>query len=732
MKLIMSNPKSEEEYFKIFKSIISIAKSIDEKLEEKKKGLYFDAFYRSESNKDAQTPTAFFLHSFGIMGIGPEYISLEKIVHLKLLKFTSTVVSDFPKNNQIENMLKWRRAMLSYSIVNMNGKFKLRRKIGILKKDKKKLKDKLAEDKIDLFGESRNSTKKRLENVYSTLRAYELTARVVEIIIEEIKPLIDKHKKYVYEFMLLLGETWDIHDLLSEIHSGIVDYSSGFDSYYQDLKHSMDVYKRNRNKYKKLVDVSWSNKYPADIVKELKEIEEELSRGVDGDEIVYLKRDKETYEKLLREDEENESVSLFLRIEDNLNWYLIDANSSDMESFIGTQGSGRGTHCGSDSSSTVMFSLRSKNSLDQYVLHATVSAKEYIDQNNGRTIYEIIQTKGRRNQPVAPKYWSSIIRLFSDKLIGWQSDKDVHQEINNFDIEWLSEENLNHNTVDKSLKPLLLKLYKEFKKAKPLWSTPTKAKNFYGVGQIKEFIRYLENLNGVITVFDDDINIEYSNFYDLIENIKNIPRGKEWNDLYDTLIEFDDVSVPKIDLSEMEDFVKRIFEKHKAVYKKLLKFVKKSLEYHGLIFEHYTPKMIIFLIAKLIMNNDDEYVESVKEAIDEAFYTGFQVGTCSEKERAIRKYFKNYELVAEIGNDEERIFATISENDEDHTWNLAFHVPAIEDYLDEHGEVMVPIPEFRRNETRLEWDTCYDEESAFERFDEEIWQLQEMKKRGIS
>lgn len=551
------------------------------------------------------------------------------------------------------------------------------------------------------------------------------------------KTIIDESQAIIILFDLMEKETKTLDKYWVDYYNNeklkTVDYEYNnknpmfliSDLRFTNIKHFIDVYNADKVKYKKIMDLSWDNKTPYYIEAEYEKLLNEINSSTSTGEIIYEGRDRTTYMELALKAEPK--TEHYLNVGENLDWYIFGGYDSPFESFIGTQGYGEGTHCGKDSDSSVFFSLRSLNSKNQYVLHCTISAKIIMipELDEGEieplvkglpAVFELIQIKGRRNMPVIPKYWLALLKLFSVEEIGWQSqNENIHKIENNFNICWLineqypwSDEALEHSfgLNDKEIKSFS-KMYENFLKSKPWWLNPMEAMKAYGVinvaKKVKIALAYLFTDSekrpeySSIDITPNSVDVHFKSFHEMLEAISQL--NKDFAGLYKSIDETFFEYAPAIEDSDIEIFLEHLKEDDSMFYAELKKLVKaKSYE----------------SVLDLICNDTDYFPYNTFEAIKNAWYSGWEVGSSNEYYKQVKEYLDQYDLEDGCVG----VFATILElNDSD--WVISYDIKSLAEYNeDDLVNIEIPLPE--NTKIYIESGSEYDEEAAYERLREEL------------
>lgn len=713
-----SNPKSVDDYFKMLQIIFDWNARAIEILDTIQNTQEFNDIYSGLEDKvlkEYDTPKKLFHKNiFGYEGGAYKTPALIK-------DQAKAVIEKFPKNNQIENFLKWYRASLAWDIHLFINE-------GYLDIDwvKHGLKDGLLTNK-DYFDEL---TPQQFSKVQEKA---EYVSKVFKKLETELKPItfkVDKLWINYYNQENLKTRDYEHNDKeqMFNLNTQIIS----------EIEHYVDLYESDKDKYKKLMELNWNDKTPNYVEHEMSVLEETLSQGSDKDEIQYLGNEKTKYEKLLKEEE---STTLhYMNIEENLDWYLLETNDSDLESFIGTQGGGAGGHCGRDDSSDVFLSLRSKNSLGQFILHATCSCKIHVipkNEENKQTdflkdfpaVFEVVQIKSRRNMPVPAKFWIAVLKLYNEDEFGWQSHVSTYKHENNFNIEWLvglqsaeGSRSLIHDFgLSDAEEKKFKKIHDKFLKVKPYWNSPNEAKKHYGLKNfVNGFVKYLkEHFRDVIgkkefekvEVVTDYVQVYFTYFEEMLSAIKH------WDDkfegYYRSLNDYIYVDAPDLEDDDIQKYIYDIEDYDKKLFKKLNKEVKKK-GYES--------------ILDMICHDKDKLPVAVMDAINNGNYSGWEVGTNDEYRKEIEKYFDQWEMDSDYGNVGE--IKEVSDTDGKIKWVIAFNIKNVEEYCDNNlsdDDYGYPTVYVNRKDS-IEYGYEFNDEAAFERFRAELPSAEEEEK----
>lgn len=492
-----------------------------------------------------------------------------------------------------------------------------------------------------------------------------------------------------------------------------------------DLLHFVDLIKSDKNKYKKINDYSWINKTPSKIIYDLSVIMDEIDSGKHSvGEIIYTGNDKAQYEQLL--EKEKKITQHYLKIDDDLDWYVLETNSSPLEAFIGTKGSGNGNHCGTDQSTDVLFSLRTKNSLGQFVLCVTCACKIHMlpEGSDPCAVFEVVQIKTRRNMPPPPKYWMAILKLYAEEEFGWQSNKETYKNENNFKISWLrglqnniDEYELEHFELDDKEQTKFRSVYQKFIKLKPWWDNEIKAMIHFGLTSKIRCLQheYWKADNVILNKDTGDVSIFYGDMDSMLaglsENWDSL-RGRDnrIQNIRDNLDSFDDIPVSLSDIP-WDDFYLWLKNKNKDIYNS----ISDAMEELDIEKISQLKKLSQFKPDDEDKENSYEYLEKVVDAFRDAYYYGLEAGNSDNKYQAFTSFLDGLELKKDL-----EVIGLITVNDNGN-WEVVIYSDAIQEYSNETGEFGIPDPENGSFEVdRLDWYPELNDDVAYEKLIEEL------------
>lgn len=570
--------------------------------------------------------------------------------------------ANFPKDNQIMSFVQYIRALLAKDIV----------------------------DSFENLADAENN-KLMIQEAFrvntfkdKSLTMEELTRQMQEA----VTAFANEFKSYQDRFTTMLDKyeashNADLeHDAPNEDNFTLRQILS---STYQALRHFIDVYNLDKRKYRPLMEHSWANKAPWDIVEELKKIEERLGKV---DDIEFASRYNEMF---VRAEETKE----FLKVNDTLSWYIIHSNSCSFEGFIGSRSSKASSapsademnHCGTDADANVLFSLRSKDESGRFIHHVTASAITYEARPEKKahylkTYYVLNQIRGRRNSIVQPNFWDALYLLcLQGAVIAQKSSEDMYRGESNFSIKWLNDEASRQGAASPEELKIKLsekekhhfkKLYLDFVKTKPLFFSMFEAKAEIGIFDIAPDVKN---------------NFKRAKFSEVQSSGK--PGSKlYWMDgTFESLQEllmsiadqFNSVSQQNLDYAinalengghELFDVTIRLADETYSIernYEKVLKVIKKEAPISFSLLSKNVPLKQVkeFLNAILYKNNEyqantqlDSSLEMIREALIVGIYSGYEVGTQDDFYDKLQKHFDDLDL--EI--DDKHVMTIMSEN----------------------------------------------------------------------
>lgn len=760
--IVQSNPKSVEDYLSMFNIFRNMLKEIDEFMIELKKNEEKDSynFYLDQArfiiskafnvNHTEDIGGLFDLEN-GEFGVA-EFNSVKPFDY-QLKKNIVNYIDLLKKNDRVDSVLKWYRAVISYALYHYyfsTPAFEL---------DSKR--NKFYGHISNLLNSNLHKLKKHIDEYEKLSEKKELYEVIEALATEKLEP--DEYEEDSYlngEFEL---DKFN-EEILTQFHANLTGEDTGNIRFSYVVKsilgHFLDLYNSNNNRYSQINKITWSGKSPAEIIAMFKIIE--LGNALSSNVIEYTGKNEKEYNELW--EDAFKITKEYLKINDNLAWYLVNTNSSEFEAFIGTQGSGSGSHCGRDPDADVLFSLRETNKNGQFILHGTVACKRYmvgnkcsVERLRGEYVYEPIQLKYRRNQAIPPQFWKAMMDLFETENFVYQDDlKDGYGSSNDFNIFWLigfqdsGEEKLKHKFIlNDHDKTYFKKRFNDFLKLKPYW------KNFEGVRKFFDImssymIDFIKDMNsssdrGSISkdmVMNDDVmTFYYTGLSSLIEDWENFTSDYDsrrrgycfwsnlldlWNDPSETILSSD------LSIYENEDKIEDYLD-----------FMKDSEDYNYIYnsLKNLQEENDYKSIVKMLKNNKDEdpIIDKVYHAMNNAYLSGYEAGTSSEIYKRIINYFDGLAFNCNpsgnrdnYGRDFKVDFVIIREinktiNDKDMTWLIEFDLKVLDEYFSHYETSDLPefyISKYER-ERGLEFDWEYDDGVAIERLSDELYEIKE-------
>lgn len=489
------------------------------------------------------------------------------------------------------------------------------------------------------------------------------------------KEVISYTEKTLLSLNEIIPETLDIEILLAS------------------LKHFIDLYNSDKTLYKKINDYSWTNKSVFKVSVDLTEIELELRDS--------KKFAKAEYERRLLDAEPTKE---YLKIDDKYTWYIIESNRCRFEAYLND-------HCGTDSSADVLFSLRSKNPEGFFNSHVTISAKiEKVDKKKFSTpaVFVVGQVKGKANDKPNERYWDAIVKLFLEDEFGWQV-RGAYRADSDFHISDLDDKEKN-----------------KFLKIKPWWDNVLEALIHYDkLKDTKAFTA--EYWEAKKADFDNEgtFVITYHSFGEMVEMLekkwgRDVRKGREYNARLENIITqakyYTDDFYPDVDFSWediwFDDFMLWIKNKYKKKYNK----INECLEAEGMS-EVKELWQYDFDTFKVLEEGCQSYLFQVKNAFENAYRTGLEIGGQSAAYEAFKYYFDDHEITyngSHMGNFKLK---------NDGTFQVRIFQEAINEYYGEYEELGIPRPDSDSLEPPhrgIEWSGNFDDEAASERLFEEL------------
>lgn len=467
--LIQSNPKPLEEYSKMFNLIYEVADEFEKTIIEyediiKSDNIPIDindeAYIKTHLKKYAYEES---LQSFNNIYYDKSgSLSHELRHYVDAILLQNNVLSFLEKNNQIEQIVKMLRAMIARNLYLV------------------------------------------CHNISTDTRSLpEWLERKVTL--EESQYWISKSPK----LKSLLEKLYNRYIIVNGVHPNLVTLNllKPFkDDVFPRFIHMKSVLDNNPNFVRVFNQIDFSNLRVSEFEDVLDELERKVEESKDSS-LVYEGEEEKEYQKLLKR--ESDYTSLYMKVDDEYSWYLIDAPRSEMEAFLGSKGSGSGTHCGVPSDGeNCMFSLRSINEKGQFVLHATCSA-HYYETDNGGKIYCLVQMRSRRNHAIPPKLWPYMYALYaSDEIVSEASPS--YSSHSSFLSDWFNELPSDFKYSEKE-EAVFKKMHNEIISKKPYLKHFKKA--IYNMAKKGIIYKYVDH------VMFGDFNMRYYISYRLIRSI---------------------------------------------------------------------------------------------------------------------------------------------------------------------------------------------------------------------
>lgn len=550
--LIQSNPKPLEEYSKMFNLVYEVADEIQNLVEkemgnrELSKNLLIHAYEQT-------------LQVVGHIFYGQNTVEKNPRLSEELKYFIETkflndfILSIFTKNNQIEQIIKIMRVMISRNIY-------------------------LVAYSIDTDAKSTPEwlEKKILEedNQHWVSKS------------SKLKSLLDKlYTRYFH--IDHVSPNLKVLNLLKAFRNDVIPR----------FVHIKSVLNNNPKFIKDFNELDFIGLRVSEFKDVLDELERKIEESKDSS-LVYEGKEEEQYQKLLQR--ESKVTSLYMKVDDEYSWYLIKAPQSAMEAFLGSKGSGTGTHCGTPSSQeSCLFSLRSLNEKGQFILHATCSAHEYDADDQGK-LYCLVEMRTRRNHAIPPKLWPYMYALYTSDEIVSETSPSYSSE-NSFLSDWF------HDLPDffkysEKEKTMFKKMHNEIVTKKPYLKSFKKA--VFNLAPEKIIYKYVDYVmfndfkmreyiaNKLIEEMGKFFNIEHqlsklSKFIDInllvsIDDIKILILTKDSNEFVKTITDdFYKFSQNKLEGEEISSITEKIKSKIKSKKmskKHLVKIMENILE----------------------------------------------------------------------------------------------------------------------------------------------------------
>jgi hypothetical protein len=415
---VKSNPRPFQNYVDMFKDLLDLRDEINA-YDQRAINYYKNYGHHNDDFSITHVMPNSFSGEFGYLNNiidGDNYLKI--------------IYDTFPKDNQIMSLAKFLRAYISYAILHEANEYNIEITFSDTYND-------FLENYLSLNLEIPDRLKKLTEDEFHDWikeQAHYYCTNVLKIInkykVKLIKVIRDYNKTFHNENMYHIENFFNNVEVKDEYFNPIIN------NVITPLKHFVDVWKSDKQFYKELMDYSWAEKHPEKIINDLTNIERRLNEKLNFEKY---------YESKLKQ---AAPAQEFLRINDNMSWYIIDNNKCPFEAFIGSQSSKNdkedeieseiSSHCGHDPDADVLFSLRGKNEKGEFIHYVTAGAKKIII--DGEIKYRITQARGRRNSPIQPKFWYAMFKLYMHPSVADEINLNknrVYKAETNFSIHWL-------------------------------------------------------------------------------------------------------------------------------------------------------------------------------------------------------------------------------------------------------------------------------------------------------
>lgn len=675
------NPKKAEDYAKMFSKYVELGKPYLKLVE-------YVTTSKDWGNKETQKVLDHVL--FGTGGKA-RFKTFDLELHVNNAK---AIIDTLKRNDRIESYIKNERAYYCIMFVNEYER--------IVKFTYK--------DGMDDAEFLTALTMKKSEDMKQELLAN------INYYLKEMKPLYDYCLKDFENYVEKTALSFD-ESLEPSVNAPALILS--------DIVHYLDVYETNKNKYKKINDLSWAGKSVTKVLGEFEEIEQKIiETSGDFNEAEY----KRAFDQRKHEEE-------YLDVGDGYVWWILEGGNHPFESYIGSRPYGAGNHCGRDSSD-VFFSLRT-NKDGFFISHATISASIKKIKNEKLDIpavFVLNQLKGPANSPIKPQLWKYVVKLILEDEIGYQDSSGRYQSEKDFHISWLIDkhhddghsvlghfsDDYNFQANEKELQEFE-KMYKKIITKKPWFESRFKSEMRFGI--LKDKREFTAKYWGAEKVeLTDTFYLKYYSLEDLLSGISNV-WGRKHGFLETCASTLRDHVDYTSEYSEIpyDDFFLYIKNKEKTKYKKIIDAMEK------LGMENISDLTNIHLYDA----DDDahQYLDSVRDAFYAAYYTGWEVGSQDEKYRQYELYFDGLEVENEnpqtAGAEESDEVVLKIYKDEDSaqgepSWIVKFNVGYLEfhDPNDSVGDDQFKVNIGRSDHIGFDYE--YSEDAAAERLFEEL------------
>lgn len=548
--IIASNPKPLESYMEMFSLIFEYVEEFEKTIEELVKKDKFDSLeFSSKEEQDINFKhyilVSYFNDFFGFKDRDLTYsLSLKKniINYIYHYFFDDFVLLLLVKNNQIEALIKTFRASLSRNLLLIHYQLPL--------------------------------------NANSINLASTLNESINDLHVSQWVANNEKLQKLSVKIFNKYYNLSDIHNNIKSLNLSryiLTDLKSSF-------THLKSVIDKNENFRLKYNQLDFKGKSISEIEDTLNALEKEIDESKDSS-LVYEGREETEYNRLW--EYEKKLTSLFLKVDDTYSWYLINADSSELEAFIGSKGSGDGQHCGTPSQGeSCLLSLRSLNEKGQFILHATC-ASHRVESDNGDFIYQLTEMRSRRNQPIKPELWPYMYALYTDERIVSEGSASYAKD-RSFSFNWFNDLPDFFKYTEKE-KILYKKMYNEIINNKPFINDFNKAMSEYcllimtknyaiNIIEQTDFFSFLsrEIIQEILRFYDIKDGSIYLEKYIQFSNVKNLLKGENSDFILQRIIvqKFDEESVSFKVVKKLKSKLK----KKKLGKNQLLKVINKYVQ----------------------------------------------------------------------------------------------------------------------------------------------------------
>lgn len=651
----LSNPRSKEDYLKILSPYFKVFKRFEQMWNEHI--VYIRVMDNAIADDEYGDRRDEIVERF-IKIVTKSIISMyEEESNIQMHEYLGHFVGEalhFEKNDRIEAILKFRRASMAGDLIIAINDFN---------KYSKRLTEEASDTLAFLFNKFYDDTK---------------------VLITPLQQIIAHYNKST------VGDPYEENKKITSPYFLADDFN------FHNLKHFLDLYKSNKDRFRAINDFTWAGKSLHNVVLGLTNIEQDINAKFKVSSQAYLRALEEA----------TDSIE-FMKLSDGYTWTMILDNHCDFEALIA------GGHCGADSSADYLFSLRSKLPNGDLDAHVTVSVKKWdVPEESAyydkiKMIFQVLQAKGKGNNQPKPEYWPMIMELFKTVAFGWQTDAAWKPE-SDFKPNWLQ-----NSTLD----PRFPKMYSDFIKLKPYWFEPLAAISHYQLldKDIKEYFVEHFSKSATVSMDDSSVTVSYNTFWEMLEEIK------EWcTEFGDAAKDIDEpVDLHYTPDPDYDSFVGMIKLSYKKIYKRL----------EDISNEHETK--LIWLFTRdykgyADLNDDDRnFLSKLDEAMSQACYRAEESGTSTEKYNAYLKLFDGVELK----NSDGEMYAIIDKSviKKKEQWTIIFNGKELLEYYNQQEEIGFYYPHFdggrgRHSSFSVEYNSGYDAEYAKEAFSEAMYE----------